>query len=421
MTSKFAWLLRRITSQIWFRVSLYAFGAVVTALIARYGAHFVPKEIADRVGDGTARAILSIVASSMLAVATFSLAAMVQAYAAAANLATPRATQILIDDPFSQNVISTFLGAFVFSMVGIIALSLGYYDRAGEFVLVVAAALVIATVIGNLFGWLDHLANLVRLGETVKKIAMRTERALMTRAEAPRLGGIAPAEGSDLWNPVFPLDTGYVRHIDPYRLNKLAEKHEGHLRLNSMPGNLADPSTALVWTSWAPDEAAEKAVRSAYTLGHERSFEQDPRFCLQVMSEIASRALSPGVNDPGTAIGVIASQQRLLTLWHKAVGQKDAGEEPVCPRVMAPALDPLDLFEDSFGPLLRDAAGILEVGVRLQKSLATLAHLDRAQFRDAACALSARALEHSATALSVPSDQERLRALGERVGAADPI
>ena len=68
----------------------------------------------------------------MLVVATFSLGTMVQAFAAAASSATPRAARVLIDDPFSQNVLATFLGAFVFAMVGLVALRLRLLQRRGQ-------------------------------------------------------------------------------------------------------------------------------------------------------------------------------------------------------------------------------------------------------------------------------------------------
>lgn len=416
MTSKLVWILRRIIRQIWFRVSVYGLAAILTALVASVLADFVPKEIANRVGDGTASSILSILASSMLVVATFSLGSMVQAYAAASQSVTPRATQILIDDSFSQNVISTFLGAFVFAMGGLIALSLDLYSRAGEFVLVVVSGLVITLVLTSLFGWLDHLANLVRLGETMAKVSSRAEAVLRTRAAAPRLGGVSPTAGSRDGTPVWPETTGYVRHVDPFRLQKIAAKAEGHIRINSMPGNLADPATPLLWASWAPDEGETAAMRSAFTLGLERSFDQDPRFCLQVLTEIASRALSPGINDPGTAIGVIAAQQRLLAIWCEV---RIAGEKlPAdCPRVMAPRLSTDDLFDDAFGPLLRDAAGMVEVGGRLQKTLASLAALGPADYARAAQSFSARAILHSDEALPVADDRERLQALSARVAS----
>ena len=92
---------------------------MLTALVAVLVTPLVPDLDSPRASASEATwDILSILASSMLVVATFSLGTMVQAFAAAASPATPRAARVLIDDPFSQNVLATFLGAFVFAMVG---------------------------------------------------------------------------------------------------------------------------------------------------------------------------------------------------------------------------------------------------------------------------------------------------------------
>jgi uncharacterized membrane protein len=165
-TSGLHWAWNRITSRLWFRVSLFAVAAVLTTLIAKAVAPLVPVWITESIGERATWDILSILASSMLVVATFSLGTMVQAFAAATSSATPRAARILIDDPYSQNVLATFLGAFVFAMVGLVALGFGFYSLEGEAVLLFAAGLVILLVISTFFAWLDRLANMVRLGET---------------------------------------------------------------------------------------------------------------------------------------------------------------------------------------------------------------------------------------------------------------
>lgn len=59
-------------------------------------------------------------------------------------------------------------------------------------------------------------------------------------------------------------------------------------------------------------EDAHQVVNRAVVLGADRSFHMDPRFGLTTLAEIASRALSPGINDPGTAIDVIKRLIRIL-------------------------------------------------------------------------------------------------------------
>jgi uncharacterized membrane protein len=416
ITSGLRWAWDQVTARLWFRVTLFALAAVLTALVAVVVTPLVPVWITESIGEDATWDILSILAASMLVVATFSLGTMVQAFAAATSSATPRAARILIDDPFSQNVLATFLGAFVFAMVGLVALGFGYYSLEGKTVLLVAAGLVILIVIGTFFAWLDHLANMVRLGETQRKIEVRAARVLAARAAEPLLGGVRITDADRAGEPVTTPETLYVRHVDMRALQAVAERAGGRVAVACTAGALAQPTRPLVWTSWQPDEAEREALRRAFALGAERSFDQDPRFCLEVLAEIGSRALSPGINDPGTAIAILVGQQRLLAGWGEAARAADAAA-PRFPRVAVAPLAVPDLFEDAFGPLLRDGARMIEVGLRLQKTLAGLAALGLPGFAEEASRLSRRALAHAAVALDIEEDKARLAEAAAEVGA----
>src|SRR5690606_39284926 len=97
------------------------------------------------------------------------------------------------------------------------------------------------------------------------------------------------------------------------------------------------------------EEAA--ALQDCFTIGDTRTFEQDPELGLVVLAEIASRALSPAVNDPGTAIDVIGTATRLLAHWQDS-DEEGAGHVPFH-RVHVPPLLPAKLFDDAFRPIAR--------------------------------------------------------------------
>jgi uncharacterized membrane protein len=411
MITRLQWVLAQFTGRLWFRVSLYGLAAMLSVLLAGWAAPLVPRGIAERIGDAAVRDLLEIVASSMLMVATFSLGTMVAAFSAASGMATPRAARILIADPISQNVLGTFIGAFVFSIVGLVALSLGYYADEGRAVLLLGTALVILAVIVTLFGWVDYLVNLVRLGAIVDKIEARAADVLRAHLRQPGLGGHVLTEVPSGAHPVTLAETGYVANLDVRALQEVAEAAGGTIHVTRTPGTVADSAAAVAWTSWTADTETQARIGRAFTIEAERSFAEDPRYGLIVLAEIASRALSPGINDPGTAIGIIVRLQRLLTI--RARGE--TAEAPLCPRVHVAAPAESDLFEDAFGPLARDGAPMVEVGLRLQKSLAALAAIGDTAVAAAAATQSARALEQAERALALASDLERLRAEAARV------
>ena len=102
MISKWHWLAARLSRQLWIRASLFVVLGVAAALLSLAFEPFVPDALAEHISADTVVEILKIVASSMLAVTTFSLTAMVSAYSGATSTLTPRAVQLLIDDSTAQ-------------------------------------------------------------------------------------------------------------------------------------------------------------------------------------------------------------------------------------------------------------------------------------------------------------------------------
>ncbi len=103
-----------------------------------------------------------------------------------------------------------------------------------------------------------------------------------------------------------------------------------------------------------------------------RTYEQDPRLGMIALAEIGSRALSPAVNDPGTAVEVLGAMERALTELLTCPRDEDA---PQFPRVHVPAVELTAVVEDAFRPIARDGAGMVEVALRLHKVLGDLVRI----------------------------------------------
>ncbi|MGE3904993.1 MAG: DUF2254 domain-containing protein [Reyranellaceae bacterium] len=408
MLSRWQWLLIRTTRRLWFRATLFSVLGIVVAVLAALVQPLIPADIPAKIGADSVDNILGIIASSMLAVTTFSLSTMVASYAAATSNVTPRATSLLIEDPTTQNALATFIGSFLFSLVGIIALSTGIYGSQGRVVLFAATLLVIAAVVVMLLRWIDHLARLGRVGETTERVEQAAARAMRERRRWPTLGAVErrgdPPAGAQ---PVHAATIGYVQHIDIGALSEAAG--EGRVHVEALPGGFVDRTRPLAYAAQVDQDRLE-AVREAFTVASSRSFEQDPRFGLSVMAEIASRALSPALNDPGTAIDVIGRSVRILSILLEKVDDPDRFEVEI-ENVFVPTLAVEDMFDDMFTPIARDGAGNVEVQLRLQKALASLAGMGDERFAAAARRHSREARERAETAMTLEADRERVRAV----------
>lgn len=191
MIARWRWVANQLTKRLWFRATLFSLLGVASALLAVVFKDFIPESLSARIGADAVDNILGIIASSMLAVTTFSLSTMVTAYGAASSGVTPRATTLVMEDPTTQNALATFIGSFLFSLVGIIALSTGAYGTQGRVLLFAVTIIVVILIVYTLLRWIDHLSKLGRVGETIDRVEKATIKAITQRVQWPYLGGSA--------------------------------------------------------------------------------------------------------------------------------------------------------------------------------------------------------------------------------------
>lgn len=361
--------LHRILRRVWFRAALFTVAAVFFALVAGFIGPFLPFAPSLDLGQGAVDSILQILASSMLAVTTFSLSTMVTVYSSAATIATPRATQLMVADPTSQNVLSTFVGAFSFSLVGIIALSTGYYGEEGRTLLFLGTLVVIIIIVATLLHWIAYLSDFGRMADIIDRVEKAARDTLTAYAERPALGARIQQSPQAAGTPVHAHGTGYVTHIDLVALERVAAACELQVHVVASAGRVADATTPLARVVGDLDDDARAGIRRAFRVEAHRSFEQDPRLAVIALSEIGSRALSPSTNDPGTAIEVLVALQRTFV----ALFDQKLDDEVLYPHIWVTPVALADLIDDAFRATARDGAEFLEVATRLQKVLATLA------------------------------------------------
>lgn len=410
MVAIWKWNLSQLARRIWVPIALYAALGVVTSLAALALKPMVPEGLAGRIGAEAVSTILQILASSMLAVTTFSLSIMTSAFGSAATGATPRAIALLKDDRVTQRVLATFMGAFLFSLSGLIGLQTGIYEASGRVILFVVTLAVLAAVVLQLVRWIGHLADYGRLGDTISRVEAAAAHSLALRMAQPFLGGrpLSPSQTEAPGPDLRPEVTGYVQVIDMASLEALAQENGLELALMALPGSFVHPEAALlrVLRGPAPDADLQAALRRRFVIAPSQNFEQDPRFGVLALTEIASRALSPAVNDPGTAIDILGRQMRLLAQW-----QERSPADVTFQSLLLPPLRLSDLMTDAFAAIARDGAGLIEVQVRLQKVLAGLVAQAPQVFGPDAQRLSERAVQLAEAALVLEEDRAALRKL----------
>lgn len=407
---------RQYSRKLWVRVlfmGLLAFAAVGITQVVEY---VIPEKLAKSVNGASADRLLNIIASAMLSVTIFSITVMVSVYQSSSTQWTPRIHRLIMQDRNTQNTLAVFIGAYVYALLGIILRETGIYDDEHAFVLFWMTVAVVSVIVGYLIRWVLHLQGFGQLIDITRQIEQTTRDQFKERLAQPCLGA-RPFTGDlpDGTRTLSAWESGYIQHIYPEALNALAKEHEVDIYLTKDIGKFIFLNEPVLEVHQKGDkldwDALCEAVPRSLILGDLRTYDQDPRFGLLVMGEVGSKAMSPGVNDPGTAIDVITRIGRILSSYRD---ETETTPEDVLENLYVRPLDPAKLLRDGFGALSRDAAGTLEVQQRLQQTLSGLMRHPDDMLCKAAHAMARQELARGLEAMSFAPDQAAL------IASADP-
>ncbi|WP_084103832.1 DUF2254 domain-containing protein [Demequina sp. NBRC 110056] len=407
---------RRLAERIWFRLAVFTAVAIALALVAGVAGRVWPSALEVDLGQDSVTSILQIIATSMLAVTTFSLTAMLTSYTTASAGTTPRAIQLLVADPTSQNALSTFLGSFVFAIVGIVALSTGYYGESGRTVLFIGTLVVIAVIVVTLTRWIQHLTGFGRMADVIDRVEAAATEAACAHARRPHLGGRPAVDVPASARTVRSERAGIVTGVDMAALQRVAGRHRLTVHLVVVPGTSIGRGTPIVEVEGMADDEVVSALRGAVRVEAHRTYEQDPRLGFVALGEIGSRALSPATNDPGSAIEALGAIERVLT----ALLTTDPDDAIEHPDVHVPSLDLADAIEDAVRPIARDGAAVIEVGLRIQRVVRHLTGLASPETAAVLHAASRRAETRGLDALVDVGDRALLEAAAREARATEP-
>jgi uncharacterized membrane protein len=256
-------------------------------------------------GGGTgARTLLGVVASSTIGVAGTVFSITIAALTLAAGQMGPRLLRNFTRDRGNQATLGTFLGSFAYALT--VLASVRTSDE-GTFVphaaMSVAIGLALLSVAMLVF-FVGHMAGRINV-DTVIVLVSQDLEAAMQRLSADVPQSEPPPVG--FWDGATAVTdprSGYLQEIDVPGLADWAAGHGTAIRLLVGPGDYAFPGAPIALVQPAT-EGVEAAIRDATALGRQRLSSADLEFALRHLVEVAVRALSPGINDPHTAISVL--------------------------------------------------------------------------------------------------------------------
>ena len=412
--------VRTIRSALWFRPTAFSIAAAIIAMSVALVDGYLPPRALDwfpEVELSTLRDLLNLMAGTMLTVATVTLSVLMLVLSLTAGQASPRAVPEIMADAVTQNALGTFLATFVFALTALLLLGFGAVAGPGITLTLFCALILIMTSVRYLVQWIHHVAETLKLNRIVHRIHSQAEDVLKAYLDK-RDASHAP-ERADLRKPLRTLNpnrTGYVQLVDEEKIRSLSEEYDISIEVMVQEGDFVHPKRSLLQYDGAElDKPTITALRMAVVVGFERSPEADPRLGFELLTEIACRALSPGVNDPQSALACIEYLGGLLAFAGSCPREKYPASLSDDGRVQFARVDFADMLARSIRPIVRDGAGVAEIICAVMSILKDLSGSVEFEYAELILEEVRRAEDFGLAGLQLDSDKEQLTEMAENV------
>ncbi len=307
---------RRLRASLWFIPTLLVMAGVFWAIVLVEIDSRIDPQTWTRwprlfgAGSDGARGMLETIAGSMISVAGTVFSITLVALSLASSQYTSRVLRNFMSDRTNQTVLGVFVGIFAYCLIVLRTIRAG--DE-GAFVptLAVLVGVVLAFVgIGYLIYFIHHISTSIQASEILARIAGETIRGIdrlfpKELGDAPNATDAAPSVPPETrWHAVVAKRSGYIQEVDQGQLIACAQDRKSLVRMERGIGDFVIEGTPLASYSGAdvPDESAIDRLRGVYSIGRQRTIDQDAAYGIRQIVDVALKALSPGVNDTTTGV-----------------------------------------------------------------------------------------------------------------------
>lgn len=305
-----------VRSSLWFLPSiLVALALLLSSLLIELDVLLARRQstVLPWLFSGTAdaaRAILSVVAGSLITVISIAISLTMVALVQASAQFTPRLLRQFTASRVNQVVLGAYTATFVYALL--VLRTVRSAEQNDPFVpaLSVTVAVALALVcLGLLIFFIHHMSLSLQVAVIIDRVRLELIEQLDALYPPDRESGgpgiartveptPAPADGPFV---VRAAQSGFLRRLDTRVLRDIPLDGVSELCIRPQIGAYVAYGSVLACLDQAPTAELAAGIRSACVLDRERSIQQDPLFAIRQLVDIALKALSPGINDPTTA------------------------------------------------------------------------------------------------------------------------
>ena len=330
MSVRLTLALDQLRSSMWFIPGVFVLGAILASVLVVPLDRLVDQALGGPLGSilfaggpDSARLVLSTIAAAMLTFTGLVFSVTMLVLQLASSQLSPRVIRTFLRDRVNQGVLGLFIATFLYALL--VLREVRSPPSGTAFVPAIAVTLVYALLIASVGAfvlYIHHMAAAIRPAKVLRTVGDETRRAI-SRLHPDPVDRATTQPVADL--PTRAAETvidvergpGVIIAIDEEALAEVAREQAIVVELLHVVGDFVPTGAPLArfWrlsTSPANEEMPTVAVSRAIQSGGERTMSQDAAFGLRQIVDIATRALSPGINDPTTAVQALDELHDLL-------------------------------------------------------------------------------------------------------------
>ncbi|MCF8019769.1 MAG: DUF2254 domain-containing protein [Vallitaleaceae bacterium] len=309
-------LINKFRSSVWLYPVIYSLVALILSIVIT----FIDKTYTDELSyfvngifyttPALAQTVLGIVAGAFITIATFTFSTTMVVLTMYSSQFTPRVVENFLNNETTMKSFGIFISGFIYAVTSIL-----FIDVSVDGNLILAASVgVVYVIVGLIYFilFIHSVSTHIQASDLILRLHLealdkiKEYRDFIKESKIISEDGMLEIAKDKNALKVFSPSDGYIQEIDYQRLQKLAENHKGIFCFKKVVGQFVSTETRILTIydkgQEAFDEKVVNQIQKCVIIGNKKTQAQDFSFTIQKIVEIAVKALSPGINDPNTAI-----------------------------------------------------------------------------------------------------------------------
>lgn len=377
-------IINKIKTSIWLYPTIYSIGAFILSVVIKILETTYSDEMSLYLStvfytkSELAQTVLGIVASAFITIATFTFSTTMVVLTMYSSQFTPRVVENFLNNRVTMKSFGVFLSGFIFAISSLLFTKTSQNEN-----LVISASIgVIYVIVGLVYFliFIHNVATYVQASHLIQRLQDEAQKKIKEYNDFEEKASILSKEEMiemvkyKYFFDVYAHSDGYIQEINYQKLQKIAQNHNCIICFKKVVGQFISLETKILTIYYEEksilDEIDIEEINKLILIGNKKTQTQDFSFTIQKIVEIAVKALSPGINDPNTAIHCLNIIGILLRdLSHIEKGYILLKKDDELGHIIYEAYDFEVLLDDAFSQIIFYGQADVSVIVVALKSL----------------------------------------------------